>query len=215
MKALGLLFCLFMLSPTLAGDNIRSIPKTPAVVKDLVYARTFSLTKGYRHDGRKGQPMIDTGVIVVLRVNPKLVVPTNAPSPILYAGDRILHILNQGDQSGHVIGIIQGLFNFVQEPIWFGRPRVPGQAIPKTIKSIRVLANTNIKPFSMDKIERATRAPLQAPDLTSLLRGEIAELVLKYSPQESDLARKWRLPVAKTKPNPARPAVYESKGRLK
>jgi hypothetical protein len=34
------------------------------------------------------------------------------------------------------------------------------------------------------------------PDLATLLRDHVAELVLKYSPAEKALVEAWRLPVA-------------------
>lgn len=194
-----------------AQSNTRGIPVSAS---ELLYARPFTLTTGYKFTWSHDKPIVDSGVIVVLRVNPELVVPTNAPEPILYAGDRMVHRLNFGHQSGHVIGIIPGAFDFGAEPVWFGAPHAPGREKPEAIKSEHAMAKTKIKPFAASSITRASREPVQAPDFAALLRGEIAELVLQYSPHESDLARKWRLPEAVAKPNPARPTEKGKGGKL-
>lgn len=189
------------------GEKVWTLP---APVDDLVYARRFTLTEGYRWNWRADEPATEVGVIVVLRVDPQLVIPRNSLSPILYAGDRMVQALNFGHKSGNVIGIIPGEVNFLQTPIWFGSPRVPGLVSAQSIRAQRALAEkAGIRPFPAKKIERVTKAPVEAPDLDSLLRGELADLVLEYAPEESHLARKWRLPEAKAKHDPSRPGVVK------
>lgn len=178
----------------------------PAPADDLIYARRFALTKGYRWGWRDNEPEIDVGIIIVLRVDPELVIPRNSLGPILYAGDQMVQALNFGHKSGNVIGIIPGEVDLLQTPIWFGLPEVPANVNTKSIQAQRVLAQeVGIQAFSREKIERATRAQVQSPDLASLLRGEIADLILEYAPEESDLVRKWRRPKRKTKSDSSRP----------
>ena len=174
----------------------------PSSVLDLMYARPFSLSKGYKFNWRKDQPVIDSGVIVVLKVDPELVIPRNAPEPILYAGDMVVQRLNHGHLSGHVIAIIPGAFDFSTQPVWFGKPGLPLAATTSSIKSERAAAYADLQPLPAQNIRAVTRGHMQAPNLASLLRGEIADLVLQFSPEESDLARKWRLPEATVEPYP-------------
>ena len=198
-----------------ANTNAQEVTKQeartlPAPVDDLVYARRFTLTEGYRWGWRADEPATKVGVIVVLRVDPQLVIPRNSLSPILYARDRMLQALNFGHKSGHVIGLIPGEVNLSETLIWFGSPTAPGRVTPQSIRAERAQAEkAGIRPFPATKIERATKAPVEAPDLDSLLRGELADLVLEYAPEESNLARKWRLPEAKAKPDPSRPGVVK------
>jgi hypothetical protein len=207
---------LVLAAPVIASEVPQSREvRTPTSVIDVVYVRPFTLTRGYTFTWSYDQPTIDSGVLIVVRVPPELVVPRNAAEPILYAGDRVVQRLNSGHESGHVIAIVPGSFDPSAEPIWFGQPGLPARATPEKIKSELASVKRKIRPFSIEKVSEVTRSPVEAPDLASLLRGEIAELILKYSPQESDLARKWRLPEAKAKPDPARPAVTESEGVLK
>lgn len=178
---------------------------TPAPVEDLVYARPFALSKGYRWTGVNDEPETEKGMIVVLRVNPKLVIPRNAPSPILYAGDRMLQTLNFGHTSGHVIALIPDEIDLSKILIWFGPPTSPGRITPKSIQAERVQAQeAGIRPFSAEKIKSVTKPAVVVHSLSVLLRGELADLVLEYAPEEGHLARKWRLPEAKAKPDQAR-----------
>lgn len=184
--------------------------RTPVPVEDLVYMRPFALSQGYRWSSVHDEPETDIGVIVVLRVDPKLVIPRNGPSPILYAGDRMLQALNFGHTSGHVIGLIPGDVNLSETLIWFGPPTAPGRVTPKSIRSERVQADkAGIRLFSAEKIESVTKPAIVATNLEDLLRGELADLVLKYAPEEGDLARKWRLPEAKAEPDPRRPRAVK------
>jgi hypothetical protein len=167
----------------------------------LVFARPFTLAKGYKYDWSKDRPMVTSGILVVLKVDPDLVVPRNTPEPVLYAGDRTVQRLNAGYESGHVIGIIPGEIDLTQAPIWFGRPGLPERVTAETIRSERALADAvKIQPFAAEKVSAVTQGPLQISDLSSLLREQVANLVLKFSPQESNLAETWRLPVAKAVP---------------
>ena len=59
----------------------------PAAVDDLVYARQFRLAQGYKYTWSKDAPVIDSGFIVVLGVNPEFVVPHDTSQPVLYAGE--------------------------------------------------------------------------------------------------------------------------------
>lgn len=177
--------------------------KTPAPVKDLVLARSFTLAKGYKYDWSKDRPLVTSGILVVLKVDPELVAPRNGLQPVLYAGDYPVQRLNHGYESGYVIGIIPGIVDLTQKPIWFGRPELPERVTPETVRSERALAaGATIKPFSAGKVRSATQGALQAADLSSLLRDHVANLVLEYAPQEKDLAATWRLPVARALPKP-------------
>ena len=202
MKALSLSVCLVVVAHAIAEES-PVVPKTPAAVTDLVFARSFTLAKGYKYNWSKERPMVTSGTLVVLKVDPKLVIPRNTAEPVLYVGNQTVQRLNQGDKSGHVIGIVPGKIDLTQAPIWFGSPQLPERVTAETIRTERALADeAKIKPFGAEKIQEATRENLQAADLSSLLRDHVANLVLEYSPQEKDLAETWRLPVARAVPKP-------------
>lgn len=204
MKALGLLVCIFILaSSAIASDDLRPVPKTPSAVIDLVFVRTFTLAKGYTYDWSKDRPIVRSGTLVVLKVDPDLVLPRDSAEPVLYAGNQTAQRLNHGHESGHVIAIIPGEVDLTQVPIWFGSPDLPERVSAQTIRSERALADAaKIRPFAAKKVQSVTQRRLQASDLSALLRDHVSNLVLEYSPQEKNLAEKWRLPVARALPKP-------------
>lgn len=183
-----------VLRDTSVGEE--PVSATPAAVLDIVEIRPFRLKAGYRFDWLQNRPLVNAGLLVVLRVDPKYVLPRDAAEPVLYAGDRTVQRLNQGHRSGHVIGIIPGEIDLAAAPIWFGRPQLPERVTPQIISAERALADkAGIKAFSRDKM-RATRRAIEVDDLAALLRGPAADLVLRYSPDEKELAKTWRLPSA-------------------
>jgi hypothetical protein len=180
-------------SSATVGDERR--PALPAAVIDILEIQPFRLKEGYQYDWLESRPFVSDGLLVVLRVDPNYVVPRDTAEPVLYAGDRTVQRLNQGQGSGYVIGIIPGDLDLAAEPIWFGRPELPERVTPEVIKAERALADSaGIKPFSPEKVTAVRRAPIEAADLADLLRGPAGDLVLNYSPDEKDLVETWRLP---------------------
>lgn len=201
MKAIVLSVCVFIVAIFAFASTSISMPATPAAVEDLVYVSSFTLVNGYKHDWCKERPMVTAGTLVVLKINPDLVVPSQTPEPVLYAGNQTAQRLNNGHKSGHLIAIIPGEVDLTKAPIWFGRPELPERIDANMINSERALAEAaNIQPFAVQKVQEATSkggGHLEVFDLHALLRDHVAELVLTYSPQEKHLAETWRLPVAK------------------
>lgn len=212
MRCLNLTFLLsiiaFIVAPTQAfPQEEEQMPKTPAAVRDVLYVRQFTLDTGFLFTWVPERPVIDRGVIVVVSVDPALVVPRNAPEPILYAGDRVVERLNWGNESGHVIAIIPGSFDVSSAPIWFGSPGLPGRVSLDQVRSELESIYRTDEAISTDRIAAVTEPEVRAEDFAELLRGELAELVLRFSPQESELAEKWRLPEARVEKNPAIPPI--------
>ncbi|HEX9985430.1 MAG TPA: hypothetical protein VGF69_19390 [Thermoanaerobaculia bacterium] len=179
-----------------ASVTDRRVPATPAGVLDIVVIQPFRLRAGYHFNWLQSRPFVTEGLLVVLRVDPSHVVPRDAAERILYAGGGTVQRLNHGNGSGYVIGIIPGDVDLASEPIWFGRPGLPGHVTPEIIEAERTLAESaGIKPFSPDRIAAARLEPIEVEDLAALLRGPAADFVLKFSPDEKYLAERWRLPI--------------------
>jgi hypothetical protein len=179
-----------------APPNIKKLV-TPAAVADVVHIQPFALEQGYDYDWRQERPFIKSGTLVVFKVNPDYVYPRNAAEPVLYVGNETAQRLNQGNESGFVIAIIPGEIDLGREPVWFGTPELPERVNADTVQLERARAEAaGIKPFDAERVKSVTRERTGASDLASLLREPVAELLLKFSPQEKALAETWRLPVA-------------------
>ena len=107
--------------------------------------------------------------------------------------------MNHGNKSGHVIAIAPGEADLTKVPIWFGTPRLPERVDAAAAKSERALAEqAGIGPFSEKNVAAALAKggePIKTTDKSALLRDQVAELILEYSPDEKHLADGFRLPV--------------------
>ena len=168
----------------------------PQSVIDIERIQPFQLEQSYKNDWRRDRQEVRSGLLVVLKVDPDLVTPTNALEPVLYAGNQTVQRLNHGHESGYVIGIIPGQIDLSKEPVWFGTPALPERIDAEGIASERAKAErAGIVALASTDIQSRTREPVVARDLTTLLREQAAGLVLEFSPQEKRLAESWRLPV--------------------
>ncbi|MFH0980332.1 MAG: hypothetical protein V2A79_02185 [Planctomycetota bacterium] len=200
MKAISLLVGLSAVA-SIALAGMPPVPATPAAVGELVYARPFTLENGYPHLWSKDQPLVTTGYLLVLKVNPDLVIPRQVAEPVLYVGDQTAQRVNFGNESGCVIALAPGELDLTQAPIWFGRPELPERVDAATVRAERALADkAGIKPFSAEQVAAALAkggARLNVADQTVLLGGEAAKLVLEYSPTERALAEALQVPMTK------------------
>ncbi len=178
------------------GDPDGAAEFQPRPVINIERVVPFRLEQSFKFDWRRERPDVRSGLLVVVEVDPELVVPRNALEPVLYAGNHTVQRLNHGHESGFVLGIIPEQIDLSQDPIWFGAPALPERIDAEVIAKERARAErAGIKPPAASDIQSLTQDPIDAPDLTSLLREHAAELVLEFSPQEEALANAWRLPV--------------------
>jgi hypothetical protein len=197
MKPITVIVCVLAFVPVVLAAA-PEIPQTPAAVEDLVYARPFTLEKGFKYIWSKERPNVTVGTLLVLRVDKALVVPRAIATPVLYVGDQSAERVNYGNESGHVIALVPGHVDLTEVPIWFGTPGFAWRIDTATAKAERALAEqAGIKPFSKEVVEAALAKggePIQTTDKRALLRDQVAELILEYSPQEKHLAEDFRVP---------------------
>src|SRR6266852_7796385 len=169
-------------------------------VRDIVFAQPFRLDKPYAHTWRKEQPLVSSGYLLVLAVDPEFVHPRQTAEPVLYVGDQTAERVNAGDVSGRLVVIVPSPLNARGEIaldlskalIWFGTPE-----LPERIDAAQVNAETNlalrkgVKPLPGPKVQAAVRRGgrmLQLSDREALER-KAAQLIQEYSPNETDLIR--------------------------
>ncbi|MFZ2162721.1 MAG: hypothetical protein WAW02_10935 [Sideroxyarcus sp.] len=180
----------------MTGSTIATPIFKPQPIIGIEHVQPFRLERSFKYDWRRDHQDVRSGLLVVLKVDPDLVTPRDALEPVLYAGNQTVQRLNHGHESGFVIGIIPEQIDLSQEPIWFGTPALPERIDAKMIEKERALAKrSGIVALKSADIQSRTRDVIVAPDLTTLLREQAANLVLKFSPQEKQLADSWRLPV--------------------
>jgi hypothetical protein len=190
--------------PLLAAQVAATRP-SPAPVNDILLVQPFTLQQGYRNSWSKERAVVSSGVVIVLAVDPTLAARRNAAEPVLYAGNTPVQRLNDGGQSGRLIGIVPGTRDLRGVPIWFGAPGLPERATAESARVERAQAEkSGIRPFPPEKLRTVARPTVAVADQTALLRDHVAPLLLQYSPQEKELAEAWRLPVATAPPKQPR-----------
>jgi hypothetical protein len=189
------------LATTVAIAAPPAVPATPAAVQDIVYARPFTLVTGYTHYWRAEKPVVTSGYIVVLKVNPDLVYPRQQAEPVLYVGDQTAQRLNVGYRSGHVVAFVPGALegehklDLTKAQMWFGTPELPERVDAARIAQEKALATSvGIKAFDAAKIEAllAKSGGVLAEASDAKLLDDVADLIDQYSPQEAEIAVAYR-----------------------
>jgi len=157
------------------------VPPTPAAVDELVYARAFRLDQPYKYRWRAEAPSVDSGHLIVIRVDPALVQPRQQAEPVLYVGNQTAMRLNAGVVSGYVVALVPGDVAIGQVPIWFGTPELPERVDAQRIAAERKLADSSsIEPV---ELQQAVGPEIRAADMTELLLT-VDELVRRFAPDE-------------------------------
>lgn len=201
MKAFAVVIAIALFGSSSPGFA-QEIPATPTAIGRVLVAQPFTLSRPFKFTWSEEEPMISSGTLVVLDVDPALTVPRNAVrEPVLFAGTSAVMRLNHGHLSGRVVGIIPGAVDLASVPIWFGTPELPDRVTTKIVTAeLAKATRAGIRPQPAQQLRAARRAPVAAPSLAKLLRTVGAELVLEFAPQERAFADQWRLPVAEPPP---------------
>ncbi|MEQ9095160.1 MAG: hypothetical protein RIE32_02735 [Phycisphaerales bacterium] len=171
-------------------------PATPAAVQDIVFAQPFTLEQGEASTWRAERPVVDSGYIIVLKVNPDLVYPRQSAEPVLYVGDTTAERLNVGYRSGYVVAVVgaeitgEKAMDLSKVKIWFGTPELPERVDANRIAQESALADAaGIKPFSADKISDllAQNEVLRERTKAGIL-DDVAAQIRRFSPQEEEVA---------------------------
>ncbi len=164
------------------------IPPTPAAVDGILLAQPFTIDKPYEHQWQVDGPMVSSGLLLVLEVNPDLVLPRQTAEPVLYVGSVVAERVNSGYPSGKVVAIVPGDVDLSTAQIWFGDPALPEQVTPAIITGQRAKAEAaGIGPLAASTSGTAPIARLQLADQDAL-RRRAAELISQYAAGEEDLA---------------------------
>lgn len=124
------------------GDT-SELPEVAGQPVGLVYAQPFFLDTPYQHAWRADQPSVQAGYLVVVTADTSLLEVRQTLNPILMIGDQVVERVNNGDVSGHAIGILPAPgspetgvdLDLASTPIYFATPdgdfRVPAEITPE------------------------------------------------------------------------------------
>lgn len=190
-----MLLTMGLAASVLAGPP--TVPATPAAVQGVEYARTFELGNGFRFTWDANQAQITEGTLLVLKVDPAYVLPRQTAEPVLYVGAQSAERINSGHESGYVVALVPGKVDLATTPIFFGTPELPESVTAeKAAAELAQAQAAGIQPFAAEPVKSAWQAggrTLRAENHAELLRGEVSRLIVKYSPQEKNLADGYQL----------------------
>ena len=146
--------CLPLLAVLSAGGHaVGYAASTPTPVKDILYARQFTLQQGYRSPWHREVPVVTSGYIVVLSIDPEFRKPHAGAVPVLLAGDGTVEEFNFGQPSGILVGIIPAVADLAQALIWFGPLGFADEMTSSKIVQAKAEAiAAGVTPFSAGKV---------------------------------------------------------------
>lgn len=200
---ISLLALIFVLGavPGRAGEG------TPSPVADLVSAMPFTLQTPYAYDWRAERPMVSSGYLVVLRVDPQDVQPKQTAEPVLYVGSQTAERINHGHLSGYVVAIVPATVNpedrdyvdLKESLLWFGAPQLPERVdaieIEDQLDLARQSAITPLPPGNIDRALSEGGSLVALKDKRALL-AQALNLLRKYSPEDVETIDRLSLSVS-------------------
>jgi len=180
------------------GDAPAVIPTDQgASVRDLIYARSFTLEEPFTYLWMREHPQVTSGTILVLDVDRAYARPRPVDMPVLYVGGTPAELMNVGYESGTIIAIVPGNRDLTAEPIFFGSIELPERVdASRGQEELAAAWAAGIRPFSSETVRRANArgGRLLAARTPKELLLAIADLLDSYAPDESDRTRAYRAP---------------------
>ena len=187
---------------------------------ELLCARRFVLDHAYSSAMRSDRPLVSAGYLVVVEADQELTVPRQGLGPVLFVGEWPVEVLNSGRGSGRVVAIVPVPLDLQASPIFYAVPDLlPESLPPSTARALAGAAGAALP------TEEAVQAALEAGGSPAVLsdRYELrlrgADLIERYSPEESDVVSGLRAPllrgegVSLDRQRGAGPAAFGQVGR--
>lgn len=167
-------------------------------VYGVVAAAPFRLKNGYRHDWSAENPYVNGGWLVVLLVEPSMVHPRQTQEPVLMGGKMPLERINQGEQSGHVVGILPAKLDAEGLPpsldtieFYFATPQLPEQLDrSRAAFELERAQQRGTLPFAAESVAGARAVGGQALQLEGRLEliEAAAKWISRFASDEHELA---------------------------
>ena len=202
------LLTLTLASPAVAQQDESpnpEVPSTPRAVAELVEAVPFTLEEGERHYWRMERPMMTSGYLLVLKVDPEFVWPRQAANPVLYVGKQTAERFNRGHLDGHVVVFVPGnvtdpkaadYIDLNTARAWFGEPELPERVDEAEIERQHALAvQAGIRPFPASMLNRArVRGGVEVESFANknALIQRAVDLVIRHAPSEVEFIQLHR-----------------------
>lgn len=187
------------------NDAMPALPAAPADFPvQLVSAQAFTLDQPYTHWYRAEMPMVDAGMLLVLKVDEvELLHPRQIAQPVLQVGAETAEPLNIGHLSGYVIALLpaprldDGVvdLDLSTTPIFYGEASLAEELDGSNLQArLQDAIARGAQAPSMDVLKQATGESLHFAN-DHALRLWAADMIATWSPQEKDLVDGMRVPL--------------------
>ena len=183
-----------------ALQSSRPAPATAPVatvkrVRNLVCARPFKLETGYSSAWRAERPLVASGWLLVLDVDPGIVEPRDELEHVLYVGDQTAERINQGNLAARCIVVVPSTpdalgwptGDLATMPMWFGAEALPEQIDDASVQAeLAAATSAGIAPFAPAEVAAALACGstgIKLHDRSELLVAA-ARWIVEYAPQE-------------------------------
>ncbi|MAB79709.1 MAG: hypothetical protein CMJ89_10200 [Planctomycetes bacterium] len=187
-------------------QDLTALPANPATTPvEILHAQSFQLDQPFTFEWRNERPEVQSGFLLVLKTDPKLVQPRQTYEAVLYVGDQTAERCNGAYPSGHLVALVPAgvLANGnvdldpTSVPIWFGTPELPERVDAARIAQELALAEAQgVGPQATSRLSAQSLAAQDS--IYAANRDEldfyIADLIELYSPAESELVELLRMP---------------------
>jgi len=188
------------------GNPAGATPVTQTPVR-LMFAQPFFLDQAYQYAWLKDGPSVSAGWLIAVATDPAVAAVTNTHDELLFAGATPVERINEGSQSGVVIGIVPSAVqadgtlavDLATTPLFWAKPEILPEAMTATDaqKTLATAVSAGAVAQGQSVVERAQQAnggPVFETTAGMLYRYS-ADVIERFSPQEADLISGLRAPL--------------------
>lgn len=217
MKIQALTFALLLSGGAIAvavhqsGDHPAEVTPEQALESPvrLIFAQAFFLDEPYAHAWRSDQPLTSAGYIIAVSSAPDVVGVRQVHDELLFVGDMPVERINEGSESGVCIGFVPSplladgslALDLGSTAIYWAKPEIlPESLSPADAERTHAVAlAAGVAPQRARFLERALAESGGAVYLADhgALHTYGADVIERFSPQETDLIGGLRAPLIK------------------
>ena len=138
----------------------------PIAVSRIDWVAPFTLTEPYTYFWQQERPVIQDGLMMVLRADPELVRRRQIASPLLFVGAVPAERMATNDATGCTVAFVPGTPNLTTTPIFFGSAelaeRVDHERGAEELAAAMRAGVTPVAPGPLDQAAMAGGGPIRA-----------------------------------------------------
>ena len=185
------------------GTPINTVQKSPL---RLLFAQPFFLDQSYQHAWRSDQPTYSAGYVIAVAADPEVMPVMQVHHPLMFVGDMPIERVNDGWQSGVVVGFVpspvkdgQLTLDLATTPIFWAKPDILPEAL--TASQARAELERAIESGAVAQQGATVQSAVTSGggavyvETHGMLQRYVADVIERFSPGEVDLISGLRAPL--------------------